>query len=101
MSYWAQLDKNNKVLQVLVGEDDLDDAYEWIVANVGGRWVQTIEANFAGIGWTYIEYVGFYPPKPFESWTLNGLAWQPPNPKPEGDFIWDEALLIWVAYELS
>jgi hypothetical protein len=101
MSYWAQLNNNNKVLQVTVGDDDLDDAYEWLIANMGGRWVQTSETNFAGIGWTYIDDLGFHAPQPFESWTLNGLIWEAPEPKPEGDFYWDEAQLKWVAYELS
>ena len=101
MSYWAQLDKDNKVLQVTVGDDDLDDAYEWLIANMGGRWVQTIDSNFAGIGWTYIDDLGFHAPQPFESWTLNGLIWEAPEPKPEGDFYWDESELKWVACELS
>jgi hypothetical protein len=99
MTFWAQLDKDNKVLQVTVGDDDLDDAYEWLIANMGGRWVQTIEANYAGIGWTYIDDVGFYSPKPFESWILNGLIWEAPKPKPDGDYEWDESQLEWIACE--
>ena len=101
MSYWAQLDNDNKVLQVTVGDDDLEDAYEWLIANMGGRWVQTTEENYAGIGYTYIEDVGFYSPQPFASWTLNGLVWEAPTPKPEGDYYWDEAELGWKLVELS
>jgi hypothetical protein len=101
MSYWAQLDNDNKVLQVTVGDDDLEDAYEWLVANMGGRWVQTTEQNYAGIGWTYVEDLGFHSPQPFASWTLNGLVWEAPTPKPEGDYYWDEAELEWKLVELS
>jgi hypothetical protein len=97
MSYWAQLDNNNKVIQVTVGDDDLDDAYQWLIENHGGTWVQTHLDNYAGIGWTYLENVGFYPPKPFASWTLDGINWKAPIDKPEGNFYWDEDLLNWVA----
>jgi hypothetical protein len=98
MSLWAQLDNDNKVLQVIVGEDDLEDAYEWIVANLGGRWVLTTNA---GIGWTYLEDVGFHSPQPFPSWTLNGLTWQAPKEKPEGDNYWNEEEQEWIDVELS
>ena len=98
MSLWAQLDNDNKVLQVTVGEEDLEDAYEWLVLNHGGRWVLTTEA---GIGWTYIEDVGFHAPQPFPSWTLNGLTWEAPSPKPEGDYSWNENESEWKLVELS
>jgi hypothetical protein len=101
MSYWAQLDKDNKVLQVIVGDDDLEDAFQWLVLNHGGVWKLMTENNYGGIGWTYIDDLGFHAPQPFESWTLNGLIWEAPEPKPQGDFYWDEAQLKWVAYELS
>ena len=101
MAFFAQLDNDNKVMQVTVGDDDLDDAHEWLVANMGGRWVQTTAENYAGIGWTYIEDLGFYPPQPFASWTLNGLVWEAPTPKPEGDYYWDESELGWKLVELS
>jgi hypothetical protein len=101
MTFFAQIDNDNKVIQVTVGDDDLDDAHEWLVANMGGRWVRTLPENYAGIGWTYIEDLGFYPPQPFASWTLNGLVWEAPTPKPEGDYYWDEAELGWKLVELS
>ena len=101
MSFWAQLDKDNKVIQVIVADDDLDDAYQWIIENHGGVWKLMPEDNYGGIGWTYIEDLGFHAPQPFESWTLDGLIWEAPEPKPEGDFYWDEAQLKWVACELS
>lgn len=101
MSYWAQLDKENKVLQVIVGDDDLDDAYQWLIENHGGVWKLMPEDNYGGIGWTYIDDLGFHAPQPFESWILNGLIWESPELKPEGDFYWNEAELKWVACDLS
>ena len=100
MAYWAELDNNNKVLQVTVGDDnEADKGYSWLIDNLGGRWVETTLDNYAGIGWTYVEGVGFYAPQPFASWTLNGLTWEAPKPKPEGAYYWSEDLMDWVAIE--
>jgi hypothetical protein len=101
MAFYAQLNNDNKVLQVIVGDDDREDAFQWLADNIGGRWVETTTDNYAGIGWTYVEDLGFYSPQPFASWTINGLIWEAPTPKPEGDFYWDEALLTWIAYDIS
>jgi len=100
MAYWTQLDNDNKVLRVTIGNDDEPDkGYSWLINNLGGRWVETTLDNYAGIGWTYVEGLGFYSPKPHESWVLNGLTWQAPKAKPEGDYYWSEDLLEWVAIE--
>jgi hypothetical protein len=102
MAFWAQLDNDNKVIQVTIGdEDSADKGLSWLIENIGGTWIETTLENYAGIGWTYIEDVGFYPPQPFQSWKLNGLMWEAPEPKPEGDFYWDETLLTWVEHEIS
>lgn len=59
MSHWAELDANNKVIRVLVGDNnDPTEGYQWLFDNLGGTWVQTsyngnIRYNFAGIGYTY------------------------------------------------
>lgn len=61
MSHWAELDNNNKVLRVLVGDNNDpagDEGYQWLINNLGGTWVQTsyngnIRYNFAGVGYTY------------------------------------------------
>jgi hypothetical protein len=100
MAYWTQLDDDNKVIQVTIGDDNTPDkGYSWLIDNLGGRWVETVADNFAGIGWTYVEGSGFHPDKPFDSWILNGLTWEAPKPKPEGDYYWSEDLTDWVAIE--
>ena len=61
MSHWAEIDKNNKVIRVLVGDNNDpngDEGYQWLIDNLGGNWIQTsyngkIRYNFAGIGYTY------------------------------------------------
>jgi hypothetical protein len=61
MSHWAELDKNNKVIRVLVGDNNDpagDEGYQWLIDNLGGTWVKTsyngtIRKNFAGIGFSY------------------------------------------------
>jgi len=81
MSHFAEIDENNIVTRVLVGDNNDpagDEGYSWFVNNLGGRWVQTsYNANFrkhyAGIGFSYDETLdAFIPPKPTEgNWTLN------------------------------
>ena len=61
MAHWAELDENNVVIRVTVGDnDDPSEGYDWIVENLGGRWIQTsynasIRGKFAGVGDTYDE----------------------------------------------
>ena len=61
MSHWAELDKNNKVIRVTVGDNnEPDEGYQWLIDNLGGTWIQTsynatIRGKFAGIGDLYDE----------------------------------------------
>ena len=75
MSHWAELDDTNKVLRVLVGDNNDpngDEGYKWLLDNLGGNWVKTsyngtIRYNFAGIGYTYDPIDdAFIPPIPCE-----------------------------------
>jgi hypothetical protein len=81
MSHWAELDENNIVLRVTVGDNNDpagDEGYQWLIDNLGGTWVKTsyngnIRKNYAGIGFTYdSSRDAFIPPKPIEgNWELN------------------------------
>jgi hypothetical protein len=69
----------------------------------GGTWIQTsfnnrIRKQFAGVGYSYNPSADvFIAPKPFASWTLDSNHdWQPPTPKPDGEYLWNEAQLEWV-----
>jgi hypothetical protein len=61
MSHWAEIDSNNKVLRVTVGDNNDpagDEGYQWLIDNLGGTWIKTsyngnIRKNYAGIGYTY------------------------------------------------
>lgn len=79
MAHFAEIDKNNKVIQVLVtSNDEPDEGYQWLIDNLGGTWIKTsyngnIRKNFAGIGFTYDSVRdAFIPPKPeVGEWILN------------------------------
>ena len=60
MSHWAEIDSNNIVLRVLVGDNNEADEGEAFMNSLGGTWVKTsyngnIRKNYAGIGYTYDE----------------------------------------------
>ena len=70
---------------------------------LGGTWIQCsynnrIRKQFPSAGFTYNSSSDvFVAPKPFASWTLDSNHdWQPPTPKPEGMYSWNEAQLKWI-----
>jgi len=80
MAYWAELDSDNKVIRVTVGDnnDSLgDEGYQWLINNLGGTWIKTsyngtIRKNFAGIGYSYDEMRdAFIPPQCHEVATID------------------------------
>jgi hypothetical protein len=73
MSHWAEIDNNNIVLRVLVGDNNDpagDEGHQWLLDNLGGTWVKTsynasIRYNFAGIGFSYdLDADAFIAPRP-------------------------------------
>jgi hypothetical protein len=73
MAHWAEINQNNIVLRVTVGDNNDpagDEGYQWLIDNLGGTWIKTsyngnIRKNYAGIGFTYDEVRdAFIPPKP-------------------------------------
>jgi hypothetical protein len=109
MAHWAELDEYNKVIRVTVGDNDdpkNDEGYQWLIDNLGGRWVQTsyhgtIRKNFAQPGYLYDEERdAFIAPKPFASWILNEdtCRYEPPIARPpeEAVLAWSEPDLQWV-----
>jgi hypothetical protein len=89
MAHWAELDENNIVLRVIVGDNnDPDEGYQWLLDNLGGRWMKTsyntekgvhslggtpLRKNFGQVGFTYDEVRdAFIPPKPeIGEWELD------------------------------
>ena len=81
MAHWAEIDKNNIVVRVLLGSNnEPDEGYQWLIDNLGGTWIKTsyntkngvhaqggipLRKNYAGIGFIYDSARdAFIPPKP-------------------------------------
>ena len=116
MAHFAQLDDNNKVLQVIVvaneellasnGQESETKGIFFCQTLFGSetKWVQTsyngnIRKNYAGIGYTYDPIANhFYGPQPYASWTLNEDAqWEAPVAYPtDGElYTWNEDNQEW------
>jgi len=83
MSHWAEVDKDNKVIRVTVGDNNDpagDEGYKWLVDNLGGTWIKTsyngkIRGNFAGKDFTYLPLEDiFMPPKCHAEAVLNAKS---------------------------
>lgn len=116
MAHWAEVGENNVVLRVLVtSNEEENQGYQWLVDNLGGRWIQTsyntsqgkhllggkpLRGNYAGPGMIYHESLdAFIAPQPFASWILDKeqFIWKAPIPAPEmGVWEWNEDSLSWV-----
>ena len=119
MSYFAQVDENGIVVQVIAISQEMIDTGLW---GDPSTWFQTsyntrggvhygqdgnpdggiaLRKNYAGIGSIYDKTLdAFYTPQPYPSWTLNQdtCYWEPPVPMPtDGNlYNWDEETLSWV-----
>ena len=114
MAIFAELDENNKVIQVIVVSDTVvangeQDGIDFLVEHYGhNRWKQTwdnglgLTKNYAGIGYTYDPIKdAFISNKPFDSFILNEdtCMWEAPIAKPSDKtkiFYWDEDTLSWI-----
>lgn len=125
MAYYAFLDSNNIVTEVIVGKNEDEDNVDWekwygefrclvckrtsyntrgnvhYDANGNPDGGIAFRKNYAGPGYFYDSILdGFIPPKPYPSWLLDTFSglWQAPVPYPsDGDYyIWDENTQSWV-----
>jgi hypothetical protein len=118
MTHFAQIDEQNIVNTVIVAEQHFVNSHP-------GTWVQTsyntrggkhyapnsnteddgtaLLKNYAGIGFTYVDGVGFHAPRPYASWTLDSdtYFWEPPVAYPDDgkNYHWDEDTTAWVEVE--
>ena len=104
MAHWAEIDENNIVLRVTVGDNnEPDEGYQWLLDNLGGTWIKTsynnnIRGVFAGKGFSYNPDEDiFITLQPYPSWTRNGSFWEAPIPMPTDgkSYQWDEPTLSW------
>jgi hypothetical protein len=52
MAHWAEIDENNTVLRVTVGDNDDpagDEGYQWLLDNLGGTWIKTSFNSIGGV----------------------------------------------------
>jgi hypothetical protein len=88
MNNYAQI-VNGKVVNVIVADADF----------VAQSNLDYVLCTRGGIGWSF-DGTNFIPPQPYPSWTLDeNNAWQPPTPKPDGDYYWDEDTQTWQPFE--
>lgn len=100
MAHFAEINEENKVINVLVVPDDQEHRGQEFLANdlgLGGTWLKTsyntnggvhvnggtpYRKNYAGVGYTYdLERDAFIAPQPDPGWTLNEetCLWVNPN----------------------
>lgn len=128
MAYYAFLDDNKKVVEVISGVEEGSDGIDWeqrygemrgkvckrtSYNTKGGIYYDPItntpspdqskvfRKNYAGIGYTYDEFLdAFIPPKPYDSWLLNTdkCLWEAPIPYPTDGkmYEWDESTQSWI-----
>ena len=97
MAHYAFLDENNIVVQVIAGNDEGDTDWEAFYSQEVGKVCKRTSyrtygnqhpdgnpyrGNYAGIGYKYDSVRDAFIP-----------------PKPEGDWVLDEATLLWVEVE--
>ena len=111
MAYYAFLDENSIVTEVIAGIDETEtidglNPEEWY-GNFRGQtckrtsYNNNIRGTYAGIGYSYNSDEDiFISPQPFPSWIRSGSLWNPPTPYPTDDklYTWDEPSLTWLAH---
>jgi len=123
MAHFAQLDEHNKVVNVIVIQNDLivdengNESEELgierckLYTDPNARWIQTSYNNnfrgkFASTDGYYIEDLDVFSyPKLYNSWVFNQetLNWDPPVAKPEDApagqyYVWNENVVNWELY---
>jgi hypothetical protein len=125
MSYFARINDDGIVVQVIAIEKDVLDSGNWGDPN---DWVQTsyntrggvhyapnsnepdggiaLRKNYAGKGYTYDQTRdAFIAPKPYPSWVLDEdtCQWDAPTPYPDDGkrYDWDEDTTSWVEVDIE
>lgn len=108
MAHYAYLNQNNIVVAVIVGKDETElidglDTETYYALGTPYTVKRTsyngnIRKQYASIGF-YFDSINdvFIAPQPYPSWSLDeNFDWQPPTPRPDGDYYWNEDLGEWV-----
>lgn len=88
MANFAKIE-NNVVVDIIVADSGF-------ISTLDGEWIEYSDSRPAYIGVELVDG-NFVSPQPYSSWILDeNYDWQPPTPKPEGNFYWDEDSLSWL-----
>jgi|TARA_B110000977_G_C10680309_1_gene339274 hypothetical protein len=117
MAYYAFIDEENIVTEVIVGKNEGNFDWERQYSSVRGQLCKRtsyntyagvhsngktpLRKNYASVGYTYDSTRdAFISPKPHASWTLveDTCLWTAPVSKPDDDkmYEWDESTTNWV-----
>jgi hypothetical protein len=118
MAHYAFINENYIVTEVIVGKDESNFDWERHYGDIRGQLCKRTSyntiggvhttggtpyrKNYAGIGYIYDPTLdAFYPPKPYNSWTLNtnSCLWEAPVLYPNDGklYIWNEDNIQWDA----
>jgi len=123
MAHYAQINKDDIVVNVTVISDEFTEAVEWLTENYGPTWIMTsyntrggvhynpetgepddgtpVHYNYASIGYKWDSKAkAFYDSIPtYPSWVLNTTTytWETPTPKPLEwpRAVWNEPTVCW------
>lgn len=89
--------KNNKIIDcVLIHPDDVETILPNAIELHQADETIEITGQLSWLGVGCIKDDGVWRmSKPYDSWVWDGENWTAPVPKPEGNHIWNEALLLW------
>jgi hypothetical protein len=116
MAHFAKISNGIVETVIVVSNDDCgggvfpesEPVGQAFIASLGlnGQWLQTsynsnFRKQYAGIGTSYDAQADqFVCPQPYASWSLDANNdWQPPTPKPEGNFYWNEETVSWIEWQ--
>ena len=116
MAHFSELDENNNVVRVVVVSNEITTpdgvneseqiGIDFLVSLYGGTWKQTSynynsRKGYAGVDYSYSGTDDvFISPQQYASWVLDeDHDWQPPTPRPEGDYFWKESIQSWAVSE--
>ena len=106
MAHFAEILDGVVQRVIVVHDNDEANGAQFCDDLLGGEWLQCsynnrIRKQFPSAGFTYDDVADqFVASQPYASWTLDANNdWQPPTPKPDGDYYWDEDTQTWQPFE--
>ena len=108
MAHFAELLDGVVQRVIVVHDNDEANGAQFCHDLLGGEWLQCsynnrIRKQFPSAGFTYDDVADqFVAPQPYASWTLDeNNDWQPPTPKPDDNYSWNEDTQTWQPFEQS